>query len=370
MKSHQLIEPRRRRTIVTPAIRRGTRVFASAALAVSAAGLLAAPASAAPITKTGADTVSGSIARHDVASGDMAAAHTFWTADRMRRAKAADVPATGAPATAKAASTGTAAASSMAAGKATTASAAGYVPTAQPPSHGEAQVGVTSTVGRAFFTDSNGTLLSCSASTVTSLSQNMVMTTGDCVYGGPGFANYGGPARNYYTNWIYFPGISVNADGTWRAPYGGWAAQSLFTTIGWQVTADQNEDVGIAIVETHEGKHLVQKVGGNGLTMDQPRGTVVHAYGYSGTGFNASLSSCTDAMGTDIATPPTYEYIVCDFGPAGAGGPWLMNQDLWGVGYILGLNPNPYVGVPSPWVMYSPYFSTTVVNLYLATRSL
>jgi hypothetical protein len=82
---------------------RTRRLLAPISLAVAVAGLFAAPpsANAAPASATAAPgsaapaqdaTASRSVARDLVASQDLAAVHAFWTPDRVRRAKALDVP--------------------------------------------------------------------------------------------------------------------------------------------------------------------------------------------------------------------------------------------------------------------------------------
>jgi V8-like Glu-specific endopeptidase len=329
-------------------------------LAVAAAGLLgpATAASAAP---------SGTVATHVVAdqgSAALEAVHAFWTPDRLHRARSLDgstIPAGAAER--PAASTLSTATTSTAAAR------AGYVPIASPPLLGFVHAGVTSTVGRVFFTDSAGTLLSCSASTVASLSQNMVMTAGHCVYGGPSFDNDGTKPRAWYQNMIYFPGVTIDANGGFQAPYGGWAVRSTHALSGWITSASLLDDVGIMIVETHGIEHLVTKVGGNGLTWDQPIGVQVRSYGYPGETMTEPLRTCDDVYML-YAGGGSFADIRCDMGRGSSGGPWLMNQDVWGIGYITGVNSLRIDGTDGSHLMYSPYFDNRVVDLYVSTRSL
>jgi hypothetical protein len=344
------------------------RSLVNIGVAVAATGLLALIAAPTAAGAAPAGPATGSVVSHVVAeqgSATLDAVHAFWTPDRLRRAKSLDdsaVPGRPAGAGTRPAGFGTA---STAATK--TVANAGYVPTALPPSMGLAQVGVTSTVGRLFFNDSTGALLSCSASTVTSSGQSMVMTAGHCVFGGPAFVNDGTRPRGWYSNVIYFPGAYVDAYGGFQAPYGGWAAVSIASLIEWIGSADTHYDVGVVIAETHSGLHLVTKVGGNGLTWDQPAGLPVRSYGYPGTAIAERLRVCTDTYML-VGGGGSWADMQCDMGHGGSGGPWLVNQDAWGMGYITGVNSWQYDD-PYGHTLFSPYFSSRVVDLYTAMRT-
>jgi hypothetical protein len=195
----------------------------------------------------------------------------------------------------------------------------------------------------------------------------MIFTAGRCVYGGANFVNDNSVPRNWYVDWLYFPGYTVDATGTMVTPYGGWAAVNLGSTPEWVASADPTQDIGVAIAETHAGVHLVNKVGGNGITWDEQADAPVIVYGYPVYNptqvFNAPLQPCA---GTYVVLS-NLAVTQCALLPDATGGPWVVGYDSTGIGYLAGITSIVY---PYISFMQSPYFSSQVLGLYNTYRSM
>lgn len=346
----------------------GVAVVAGAATPSWASTTAAAPTGIAPVTApvTGSAaapvTASATVVRYDVVanrgSGAPASAISYWTPDRLRRAqlvdqaKPAESQRTGRASLA-------AAATGIAPAPALTATPAYQLP----PSHGSLNVGVSSTVGRVFFNDNAGGLYSCSASSVSSEGQDLLYTAAHCVFGGAGLVNDGSVPRAMYQNWVYIPGFYGFGPYTY-APYGVWTASVLATFSPWVESASLPYDLAAVTVAPHGSQTLVGLLGANAITWDPPSVQEVHAYGYPAVApFDGNaLRSCVANSGRYGGTGP-YLDIVCDMNQGSSGGPWLVNTDASGVGYLTGVNSWVAFGL-----MFSPYFTTSALDLYNAMR--
>jgi hypothetical protein len=217
------------------------------------------------------------------------------------------------------------------------------------------------TSGKVFFTNTkDGYDYVCSGTIVNSQGKDMVWTAGHCVHGGAG--------GNWHANWVFVPSYRNG----W-APYGYWYASQLWTKTAWINSSESESDMGVAIVGTNFGYHIVNYLGGQGITWNQSKHIGVTVFGYPAAPpyDGQSLQACN---GT---TFPTWEVLFwssdiiglhnCNLTGGASGGGWLAYFDGQ-AGYLDGDSSFKYVNDPNS--IYSPYFGDRASSLYNALSSL
>ncbi|MCI2240251.1 hypothetical protein MO973_46130 [Paenibacillus sp. TRM 82003] len=353
--------PRRRTSGLTAAL----AALATAAAAPAALATAASPAAAVTGATGGAELLS----RVDGAA--QTSALEYWTPERMAAAR----PATPDVAVLDAAGTGGAAASGETAGDvqpsadAVRTLAADPVPSVVRRQRGTADVvtggaisvatpwrgepAVTPKIGRLYFTQ-GGLPYECSASSVRSGNESVVVTAGHCL------TERGHTSENV----IYVPGL----DGT-SEPYGRWPAARAFTTREWldedqSTPAALNHDVGFVVVGRRDGATLAGTTGALDIAFGAPLDRVT-VFGYPaagrvGDGF--TLQHCTgwrfpDAGGT------TDHGTLCDMGGGSSGGPWLSGFDpAAGTGTVTSVVSFSYSAAPER--LYGPRLGDVERALY------
>jgi hypothetical protein len=223
------------------------------------------------------------------------------------------------------------------------------------------------THGKVYMTISGGLEpgdYQCSGTAVRSPSHTLVFTAGHCVFD----SQFGGGAA---TNWIFVPGFDEG-----RRPFGNWTARRLYTTAGWQDSADARFDAGAAVLaRDREGRGVQDVVGARGIAFNQPRDQVYTAFGYPAESpFNGGrLYSCTSAyMGDDTTFgSPRPMRIRCDMTAGASGGGWVAGE-----GIVASLTSYAYecVGVilpcgnPEKGNLFGPYFGGAIQDLYRRAR--
>jgi hypothetical protein len=327
---------------------------ATAALAVAACGLAAAPAAASLDSRTVAERPA------DI--------RDYWTRQRMRAA----IPAgrrlgrQPPPPSARALPRGSPT----------------YVP-GTPPSGGPAAAGlhpglVTSPAARRAATDVSAdsaafprrvhgkvfltlgdTDYFCSATVVSSAAHTVVWTAGHCVNGadiGLGFAS----------KWMFVPAYR---DG--QAPYGSWTATELITTDGWQSGANLRLDIGAALLARDpQGRGIQDVLGARGIAFRQPRNQIFDAYGYPAIDRNTALSPanfsgnrlfrCRSPLTANDRPPgsgPETMEIDCDMTAGASGGGWVIADEFVNSVTSYGYSFDPHH-------LYGPYFGSVAEDLY------
>ena len=309
-------------------MKKTTRIGTVIAALVATTGLLAPVASAAP----------PSAATHLL--GDATATTDFWTPDAMRAA----TPLDGVLSTV---------------GNSLTRAVAGGVPSLIPasasttggPWTGGGQV--TKTAGRVFFLF-NGAKASCSGDAVTSGNKSVVITAGHCV-------KYQG---TWHTNWVFVPGYNNG-----NAPYGEWPASQTLTTPQWEAGEDLDYDVGAAVVNTVNGRHLTDVVGGQGIAFNQARKQTMYTFGYPAEGKydGSKLDYCSGTTFVDFISSND-NGMRCDMTGGSSGGPWFLNFDrATGTGAQNSVNSFGYNFLPG--YMFGPYFGADAQHLYNTAQS-
>jgi V8-like Glu-specific endopeptidase len=219
------------------------------------------------------------------------------------------------------------------------------------------------TNGKVFF-NLNGGSFSCSAAIVNSEGKDTVWTAGHCV-------NAGQTNGAWATNWTFVP--AYDDDLANPRPYGTWSARQLWTKSAWKNSGDFAEDMGVAIMNTRNGQHIVSQFGGHGLRANIGKNVFEYAFGYPAEApfDGGNLMRCAGTSSPEWSflfwSSDTIK-ISCDMTRGSSGGPWLNGYD-GNYGYLNGVNSR-IDRIVGPTIMLSPYFDDSAVNLYNTTRFL
>jgi V8-like Glu-specific endopeptidase len=322
-----------------------------AALALSGTVAVAsvAPATAQP-SQTGSD-----VAVHGAATTQ--AAHDkvveYWTPQRMRNAVPADVLVAG--------KDKSSAGGNVAAGRPTVVPQAKAQPTAVADFTGGYYTGggeVRDTTGKVFFT-LGGTNYVCSGSAVSSGNEDVVLTAGHCVNEGPGA---------YATNFAFVPAYDDGA-----RPYGTFTARQLTTTTQWQNSGDFDYDVAFAVMNTLNGAHLTDVVGGQSIGFNQTRGQYMYSFGYPAASpyDGTDIAWCHGTVVQDTYGGSSDQGLNCNMTGGSSGGPWFTNyNETTGLGTLNSVNSFKYRGGNLRSYMFGPYLGSVAQSLYNSASSL
>jgi hypothetical protein len=302
---------------------RRTRSTLLAALAVTLGGALAVTA---PSTASGA--TGGAVETHAAATTHASADRVadYWTPKRMRNAQAPQAPSA---AGASSATVERGSATKVAASK-----PGGPVPAAS----------AVATTGKVFFT-LGGVNYVCSGTATSSSNRDVVTTAGHCVNEGPGA---------FATNWAFVPAYNSGS-----RPYGTWTARTLVTTSAWANQGDINYDGGFAVMNTLNGQHLTDVVGGQGIGFNLARHLSYTSYGYPAappfTG--ETLQSCSGTAFDDTYGGTQSQGIPCNMTGGSSGGGWITGGST-----LNSVNSFGYTSVKN--VMFGPYFGSQIQSAY------
>jgi len=216
--------------------------------------------------------------------------------------------------------------------------------------------------GKVFFTKTTGGDFVCSGTVVNSQNQDSVWTAGHCVADNI--------SHTFHKNWVFVPAYaSASATGTSR-PYGTWTARTLTTKNAYlNTTAPQfKEDLGVAVLNTLNGNHIVAKLGSQGIKFNALAQQNYNAFGYpQAAPFNGlSQFRCNSALlarDDPGGTGPKAMKIDCDMTGGASGGGWLIKLNATtGLGLIASHNDYKYNNDPNH--MYGPYLGSDALSLY------
>jgi V8-like Glu-specific endopeptidase len=217
-------------------------------------------------------------------------------------------------------------------------------------------VSASATIGRAFFHNPVDNLdYSCSASTLNSGSQELVLTAGHCVHGGQG--------GQWMTNWVFIPLYNYGSQ-----PYGQWQAKYFTTFNSWMSSSDLNRDVGMVVMAPNNYGPIVSTVGGNGLAWNQSFYNPVTIIGYPAAypydgGWQQACQGTTTRFGSEYKVA-----LQCGFTGGSSGSPWLLQyNNSTGLGYSNGAMSTLE---PSTGWNRASYFDDAVYNMYTSVANL
>jgi len=276
--------------------------FAVASVLLTAAPVSAAVAS--PPTPVAATTaVRAPALPMSAASGALDAAG-YWTAEKLRAAIPADLPADAKPSK-QAPSAGSSGVASR--------------PVA-PLGNKVANDVVPSTAGKLFFTD-NGLNYVCSASTINNNYKNLIITAGHCVHSGAGGA--------WHSNIVFAPAYYNGASGS-----GLWNWTGARTFNSWMNSSDFSHDQAFVTFGQRNGANLVDAVGGNGLVWGNSRTQAnTRIWGWPAEApYNGEVPYYCD--GNTYAYGSTDAALGCSMNGGASGGPWLKDRIDANLGYV------------------------------------
>ena len=231
--------------------------------------------------------------------------------------------------------------------------------------------------GKVFFTR-GGFDYVCSGTVVNSpSSKDMVDTAGHCVNDGAG---------SWSQNFVFVPAYNSSNGNTF--PYGIWSARTLTTRAEWSNRGNFKQDLGYALLQPLNGRHIVNYLGGQGSSFNMPRTQKFTAFGYpaspsshSGSlpfngNYQREASSNSSGAGDNPysrwAGPNTMRMTSYMTGGCSGGG-WIIGMSAkTGLGYLNGHNDYRYISGPkaSARYMYSPYYGAEALSLFNFTKSL
>jgi len=280
----------------------------------------------------------------------------YWTPQRMRAAVPAEVLVADKD---KSSAGGT-----VAAGRPTVVPQAKAQPAAKPAPSASFVGGyytgggeVVDTTGKVFFT-LGGVNYVCSGSAVSSGNKDVVLTAGHCVNEGPGA---------YATNWAFVPAYDDGA-----RPYGTFTARQLTTTTQWQNSGDFDYDVAFAVMNTVNGAHLTDVVGGQSIGFNQSRGQYMYSFGYpAGSPYDGSdIAWCHGTVVQDTYGGSADQGLNCNMTGGSSGGPWFTNyNESTGLGTLNSVNSFKYNGGRLRSYMFGPYLGSVAQSLYSTAAS-
>jgi V8-like Glu-specific endopeptidase len=219
------------------------------------------------------------------------------------------------------------------------------------------KVAFTHTDGKVFFRDpTDGKNYMCSGGAVNSGKRRLVLTAGHCVHGGGG--------KQWMQNWVFYPGYQNGA-----GPAGAFPAYQLWAQSGWFNNTDFHYDYAFAITQNNAaGARVVDRVGGNGLTINPGRPFVTFI-GYPWNFAGGEQQAFCQGQLSRRSIFNSDQQLNCNLGGGSSGGSWLRDySDASGLGYAVsntsyGLNPDPQGPV------YGPYYDGDTSNLYNAAEN-
>ena len=219
------------------------------------------------------------------------------------------------------------------------------------------------TAGKVFFSKPDGNYV-CSGTIINSEGKDTVWTAGHCVHGGSG--------GTWHTNWTFVP--AYDDDLANPRPYGTWSANQLWSKSAWTGSSDFSQDMGVAIMNTNWGWHIVDYFGGQGLTTNRGKsGVWENAFGYPAESpfDGGNLMQCWGSTSPEWDAWFVWSQTVkipCDMTRGSSGGGWLYGYNgNWG--QLNGVNSR-IDRIVGPTIMLSPYFDDDAWGLFNSTRYL
>jgi hypothetical protein len=219
------------------------------------------------------------------------------------------------------------------------------------------------TIGKVFF-NLNGGSWQCSAAIVNSEGKDAVWTAGHCVADGQGNGAWA-------SNWTFVP--AYDDDLANPRPFGTWSAKQLWTKTAWKNSGDFTDDMGVAIMNTKNGAHIVNQFGAHGFRANIGKNVFEYSFGYPGEApfDGGNLMRCSGSSQPEWSflfwSADTIQ-IPCDMNRGASGGPWLNGYN-GSLGYLNGVNSRAD-HLPGATAIITPYFDDSAVGLYNTTRFL
>ncbi|MGW2399698.1 trypsin-like serine peptidase [Kitasatospora sp. NPDC001664] len=231
---------------------------------------------------------------------------------------------------------------------------------------------VERSVGRLFFTFSDGYDGSCTATVVTAPNRSTVVTAAHCLRGaGPSAA-----ADTWRHNLYFVPGYRNGGK-----PLGGFSVAVMATSSAWDTAATSDEaalgghDAATAVLNrSADGRRVADVTGSQRIAFSPPReGEFTHAFGYPKDRLNnpegkytgSRMIHCAGPVRTSPAAPPL-RGTTCDMSHGASGGPQFAAFDTrTGTGTVVGVTTTTEeLAGGLPGTLYATRFGDAARQLY------
>jgi V8-like Glu-specific endopeptidase len=207
--------------------------------------------------------------------------------------------------------------------------------------------------GALFYHNSSGGHF-CTASSVDSPTDDLLITAAHCINGGNG--------KGYNKDLVFIPQYRNGSE-----PYGEWTVDKMLVADQWENSADPDYDVGFFTVKPEDGKNIADVLGSNTLAFNTGFDHVVRIVGYPAK--SDEPIACLNRTARQSATQMRF---ACGgyFGGT-SGSPWISNFDLaTRKATIIGVIGGYQEGGDTDSVSYSPYFGNDIQALYAKAKAL
>ncbi|MGH3428003.1 MAG: trypsin-like serine peptidase [Mycobacteriales bacterium] len=190
--------------------------------------------------------------------------------------------------------------------------------------------GVIKSAGKVFFHMAGKDYLA-SATVVNSRNRDTLITAGHVVNEGPG---------KFATNFIFIPAYDNGS-----APFGKWTARTLKAPADWTQKGDLNDDVGFAVMNKLNGKHIANVVGQQKIAFNAGKGARITAVGYPvyKPYDGQTLQFCVAQAKADSQNSDSTDHgILCPMPEGASGGMWAVDMQPNGIGTIVSVNSYSY----------------------------
>lgn len=163
---------------------------------------------------------------------------------------------------------------------------------------------------------------------------------------------------NRATNWMIAPGYHNGNE-----PFGEWTARELQVAPGWTRNHNEDSDVGFAVMNPRNSKHIADAVGGARIGFNTSKDVSVSAFGYPGYK-GESLKVCSNkATRPNRNRQAAARAIDCNMAEGSSGGAWCWkDKNHSGDCTIVSVNAYSYNNEMS--VMHGPVLGDEAKRTY------
>lgn len=232
-------------------------------------------------------------------------------------------------------------------------------------------------VGKLYFDVKKGVGESwrhCTATLINSENKSTLLTAGHCVYTPDPDRNGVVDGNGYWYEGLAFcPGYENGCKIGWWYPRNISTTDNWYYGVGARHSYDWRDDIAIVVLKPNPTLgYAVTKLGGQGISFNQPTGLFRTALGYPAPDSRWPQYSFTGedlyyCQGTDtLDTSSTKIWIPCRMTGGSSGGPWVINADSSWLGRVNSVNSHKPYGAE---YMEGPYFGNAEANLFAYWRA-
>ncbi|MDO4252882.1 MAG: hypothetical protein Q4C74_06575 [Rothia sp. (in: high G+C Gram-positive bacteria)] len=205
---------------------------------------------------------------------------------------------------------------------------------------------VPSATGKVFFSY-QGQDFVCSGAAIASQRKNVVSTAAHCLHAG----RNGG----WHSNLVFVPAYYQG-----QTPYGVWSGQHSIVDADWYNDEKDEADNGFfRVYPNNEGQQLTSVVGGNGLRINaSPAQQQVRVWGWPARlPYNGKVGHFCYSDTQAVLEDPKEMFMGCTLNSGASGGPWILDENEEGQGYVFGVVSRGSYRYGYPMIISTPFDS-------------